>query len=821
MGRRLCQRNIIALFLTSFFLTANVIADPRPLSVPWDNTKYFGPDGPWQTVQATVGTGDGAVQVNLYPGGGVGSNILTDKFCNGSCAAQASGLYNAIKSPTADYKSITSPGSITGWGADAPMNMTGMGMWVLDTMKIGTGSSAQTLSNMALSTQFWGKNELPNGTTYAPRVGNLGLGCPDPTLKFTAWNGSDVTGQHLTGSLRSSNAIPSSSFGLHIGSVPNGQQGSLILGGYDQSRIVGKVAAYDMTASREPLLRMIDATLGVESGGSPFNGTGNVFRSGGNNAAVSTVLNPLVPYMVLPPGMCDAIAANLPLVALPETGLYAWNLNDPKAWALPNTPAYLAFTFDNANQNLTIKVPFSLLNLTLESPLTSTSRPYFPCLSAEAADGTYHLGRAFLQAAYLAMNWEAKKFFVAQAAGPNSGPASIAAIQPSDTTLTPSASTNTLSSTWQGKWGPLPSNMASQSQSSSSASANSSDPSMATKIGASVGTSVAFCLLLGLLVCILIRLRRRSRSRTPSPLDISGRPQLRYNEKARHNPKSPAAAAALARASVDADYDDDAHGRLAPPGYYRSPTNPHAAEGAFGPTHPAAAAAGNAKFRRDRDRVWRHEMAGHPPAEMDAPGGPHAADRRGPDALHEISPRGEEVAHEIDSTEVWGRSASPRAPRAPPRSASAMGERRRLWLRGDGDDGPWSARPARETESVWSASSHDLTERARDWAAHGRGSGRAGGLREGGHGGHPREHRPRDASRDGGGGAAPGHPRVVRPSIARSSSETGRTHWSGSGWLWPGRTPTDRGVSEATRWPASPRSPMSPLGADDWPPKKF
>lgn len=65
----------------------------------------------------------------------------------------------------------------------------------------------------------------------------------------------------------------------------------------------------------------------------------------------------------------------------------------------------LGFKFQKDSSNthtIDIKVPFALLNLTLDYPLVDRPTPYFPCMPTNR---TYGLGRAFLQAAFVGVNW--------------------------------------------------------------------------------------------------------------------------------------------------------------------------------------------------------------------------------------------------------------------------------------------------------------------------------------------------------------------------------------------------------------------------------
>lgn len=607
-------------------LLSRAVAQVRPIPMVW-SSKTFGPDGPWQAVQVTVGTGDGAAQVDLYPGGSFDSNVLTPNYCNGStssCAASAGGLYDPANSPTADTRSIGAQGSFTSWSAQNPMNMSGDGVFTLDTMTVGSVSTAYPIPNTVFSSILSTNNQASNGSYYPATLGNLALGSPNPVQTFLVGNGSNVTGQLLTGYLRNNNDIPSSSFGLHIGSAVLGQVGSLILGGFDQSRVSGDVGSFDTTGvGGEPLVNLIDVTIGVETGGTPFNTTTipSLFEAGGNTS-VLTSINPLVPYMFLPNGMCQTIARWLPVTFLPNVGLYAWNTNDYRYKAIITSPAYLSFTFEESETaNLTIKVPFSLLNLTLESPIVAKPQPYFPCSPWNSPDAKYFLGRAFMQAAYLSINWEQNKMILGQATGPGSGPSSIQTINPSDTTFQASPDSAFLS-TWQSKWTILPANASSNPANNPANSSNVENPfvvdsglSSGAKIGIGVGVGVGVAAAIAIiisLICVCVRRRRRARQQAAET----------------HQSMELGASKAAMLAEQKGNPQQDAK---------------HPYYGAYG-----------------AQPQYRHELA-VPPGELDAPNRIHEAD---PQRLVHEAPSSN-FAHEIDSREVDSDHQSPQSAAGP------------------------------------------------------------------------------------------------------------------------------------------------------------
>ncbi|KAB8527787.1 hypothetical protein FH972_025439 [Carpinus fangiana] len=365
------------------------------------------------------------------------------------------------------------------------------------------------------------------------------------------------------------NAIPSVSFGLHIGSaLPSAViPGSLYLGGYDSARVLSAPAVGPTTADSFSL-QLIDIAFGISNGSSPFANVpsgsipGLLQYSKGQRAGPTDVApDPAIPYLYLPSATCDAIARNIPVTYSPDLNLYLWNTSDPSYAPLLASTTFLAFVFNSGSStgNVTINLPLALLNLNLEYPVVNVSIPYFPCrpydnptganIAYSATDSRqngsewagYRLGRAFLQAAFLAINWQSNTVFLAQAPGPSlphSAPLPVA-IAGSDTALQPLSNSPTWADTWADTLhaysGPqyMPSDVAIQSltpsaiaqpgdQSSAQSSAQSSTPpsaqpssSAAAAAGLSTGAiagivvGIIGAIIAAMLVLAIVVLRRR------------------------------------------------------------------------------------------------------------------------------------------------------------------------------------------------------------------------------------------------------------------------------------------------------------------------
>jgi hypothetical protein len=437
--------------------------------ITWSPESY-GPDGPWQAVQVRIGSENKLI--NLYPGGTWASNILTPSICNNAslgdvCYAKTAGLYDFSLSLTSEFSKVDifprvdyTGGALQIFGTPP---QTGTDNWnisdsTIDMFPIGI--------NMALQTSSWAT--LPDGSTYPLSVGSLALGAPGTVNQtFTLGDGVPAFNATLLPGFLSTEApsntiLSSNSYGLHIGSVSPQIPGSLYFGGFDQNRALGTISTQEGSPDDVGAIDLLDITLSVNSGASPwsFNSLGGQLASGNSSIVgqLPVAINSLAPYLHLPKSTCDALAANLPVTYQEKYGLYFWNSSDPQYERIVSSPSYIGFTFrvSESSTNFTINVPFSLLNLTLTAPLTTTPTAYFPCKAETQTH--YQLGRAFLQAAFVGVNWNAYNgsaaWWLAQAPGPNTpSQLNIQAIGNTDTTI-PSSQVD-WASTWQDTWKPL------------------------------------------------------------------------------------------------------------------------------------------------------------------------------------------------------------------------------------------------------------------------------------------------------------------------------------------------------------------------------
>ncbi|CAI7665513.1 unnamed protein product [Penicillium glandicola] len=516
----LTRYNFMEYLFCWLLATAVVNADGIPSTMRWSDQTY-GPDGPWHAVSVELGSNNQVI--DLYPGDRWASTILIDTVCadnaSAPCYADRAGLFNISDSTSAVTLNTPTDTSQMTWLSDqssAGVNKWGATGYVKEGVLADTITlqNSHKIPNISMVSIYDAYQEYPNGKRYPVSVGILSLGGPWPThvvdgntfnllCAWEHWNESSL------------HAIPSYSWGMHIGSVDLEIPGSLMLGGYDQSRVLGQVSTQQVDAtnnfgSLEIYLK--DIGIGVATGNSPFafeNKTG-LFRWGNSTTsrAKTVVIDPTLPYLYLPQDTCDAMAADLPVTFNEGLGLYFWNTDDENYKKITSSPTYLSFTFENAatTENITIKVPFPLLKLTLQAPLVEHNTTYFPCYPSDS----FILGRAFLQAAFIGTNWQegigAGYWFLAQAPGPAIGSSNLQSIETSNTSL--KASANPWEETWDGSWVPL------------SSKSSNSGLSTGAKAGIGIGCAIGGLGLIGLIVWVIIS--RQKETTNPHSRAVGG-----------------------------------------------------------------------------------------------------------------------------------------------------------------------------------------------------------------------------------------------------------------------------------------------------------
>ncbi|KAI9885955.1 MAG: hypothetical protein M1823_002233 [Watsoniomyces obsoletus] len=512
------------------FVTAQITG---PWSLNFNNTKGVGPDGPWRVI--SLGVGFPTQYADVYPGGKGATVVVSEDACEGqnlTCPSPQPILYNPdyVRDRRIDGQES---GDITPrqWDQERAqaLNLTGSASYRSERIFLVDGQNAYTTNNTVVLVSSNYTLQYPSGSRVPMSVGLLGMDAPVNPLEVSLRNGSTARYQTLVDSLASNRIIHSRSWALHIGSVQHNISGSLVFGGYDQSRVLGNIARFNSETAR---IRAITSNINFRDAASvvpspttpedPLISPAIGPQNSHLKQPIEVHLDASVPYMYLPTEVCESMVSNLPVSFDTGLGLYLWNTSDFSRYqSYINSTSRISFIFDDpGNLNVTVQVPLALLNLTLEPPLVAQPTPYFPCRPIPAGDRQpARLGRAFLQAAFMARNWDSGELFVAQAPGPEHRGPSIRPINGLENTRQPSEDSPSWESTWLPVLGPLPQRV----PGSESGLISRPNPSFSkarrrrrVSIGVGVGVTLGFFLTLAVLGVVGYRRRLRRRSQMQS-----------------------------------------------------------------------------------------------------------------------------------------------------------------------------------------------------------------------------------------------------------------------------------------------------------------
>lgn len=147
------------------------------------------------------------------------------------------------------------------------------------------------------------------------------------------------------------------------------------------------------------------------------------------DAGITMAIDSAVSQLWLPTNICDNLASMLGLNYDNATGLYLVNATT-RQQLLRNNPQFLftlgvangetssTTTSTTSNATTNIALPYSALDAQIGFPIYSNATYYFPIRRA-ADQSQYVLGRAFLQEAYLAVDWTRGNFTLAQSLHPD------------------------------------------------------------------------------------------------------------------------------------------------------------------------------------------------------------------------------------------------------------------------------------------------------------------------------------------------------------------------------------------------------------------
>ncbi|KAG9538148.1 acid protease, partial [Aureobasidium melanogenum] len=370
---------------------ANTTDIPLPINV--EASQYWdGADGPWSSFPLQVGTAAQDIRVFISTNG-----YTTWTVRPLGCGGEASSISGCEESRGEFFLTNESltwvPNSIFQLGLpnEMALGLDDEANYGFDTVTLGWqgsgGPSVQhsTIANMAYY-EFW--------------LGTFGLN-PQPA-NFTTY--TDPQPSFMT-QLKKNNTIPSLSWGYTAGNQYrySGVYGSLVLGGYDQSKFepTNLTIPFGSDVSRDLLVGVQAIT------------TSDDIELSESSQSFYALIDSTVAYLYLPEVICTAFEENFGLVWNDYYQYYLVDDDLHKKLLADNTE--VTFTLGQSTsggQTINITLPYSAFDLELAFPYVANSTRYFP-LKRAANDTQYTLGRTFLQEAYVVADYERRNFTVA------------------------------------------------------------------------------------------------------------------------------------------------------------------------------------------------------------------------------------------------------------------------------------------------------------------------------------------------------------------------------------------------------------------------
>lgn len=209
---------------------------------------------------------------------------------------------------------------------------------------------------------------------------------------------------------RDTGRIPSTSWAYTAGSFKHVPKvyGSLTLGGYDAARFVPNDLFFKFGPNSLQEFLVVVRSITTDIAPTPLLSTG-----------IYAPINSLVPHLWLPLEACREFERAFGLVWDDRTELYL--MSDELHASLTERNPNVTFTLGTSltGDTVDIVMPYASFDLAVGHPIVNGSRPYFP-LKRAANETQFVLGRAFLQSAYLIVDYERGNFSLAQALFPDS-----------------------------------------------------------------------------------------------------------------------------------------------------------------------------------------------------------------------------------------------------------------------------------------------------------------------------------------------------------------------------------------------------------------
>ncbi|KAL8910918.1 MAG: hypothetical protein Q9171_003823 [Xanthocarpia ochracea] len=366
-------------------------AEPAPIVVGTTG-KFSGNDGSWSTFNFSVGTP--FRNLELLPSTQVPESwIVLDVACTdrdpANCSDSRGGTFDFLESSSWENKSFYALGAEANLGYSREYNR---GFYAKELVQLTNPEGANTTVNHSVVAGIITPNFY---------LGVLGL-----AARPVVWEDQSDSSDSLITILKKQNLIPNLSYGYTAGASYRSAPGSLTIGGYDASRLTPNDVSFALSPQTARQLLVSIQAISVTNSNGP-----SQLLTQGNFALIDST----VPHLWLPTEACQAFEDAFGIQFDPITNLYLVDDNQHAAMVEQNAEVTFQLgTSLNGGDIISITLPYASFDLEIGPPFVRSQRKYFPLRRAKD-ETQFTLGRAFLQEAFIIVDYDNDRFSISQA----------------------------------------------------------------------------------------------------------------------------------------------------------------------------------------------------------------------------------------------------------------------------------------------------------------------------------------------------------------------------------------------------------------------
>ncbi|KAJ8109462.1 hypothetical protein OPT61_g7439 [Boeremia exigua] len=391
---------------------------PGPVSVP-PSGDFDGNDGRWSTFLININSDSKGLhgqdfKVLIFTSSPLTLLPAPNEYCNNECAAKRGVL-------PSDKGQVDGVQQSDNWQLVGPQSIP-LPYWYPEEFKgeNGTIGAEWGITNVGLGRSS--EKSLVNSKLYAAKYTSNDWFMGSFGLTVGEVGGKGATRPTFLSQFKNQ-MIPSLSYGYTAGASyrnnGDGVLGSLVLGGYDKSRMADDGLSLPMPSSANNTLTVGIPNIiykpdsKVEAETYSFTAESSGFRAN---------IDSSVPYLILPDAICKKFEEKFRLTYDEKANLYRVT-NSSHEWNMQQNGTVTFSVAEGAQMSkdfTNIQLPYGAFDLQMGDDIGNNFTRYFPIKRSK--NGIYTLGRTFLQEAYIIVDYERTNFTVAPASNPDSLP---------------------------------------------------------------------------------------------------------------------------------------------------------------------------------------------------------------------------------------------------------------------------------------------------------------------------------------------------------------------------------------------------------------